>query len=98
MRYHNGTKIKRRQIIMLVISLREFRGKQGFYMDKVKNGEDVLLKSRDNFLVKLTPVTEDDTLMTKEEYFAMLDQSIQQAKEGKVKKLDMSKIDELLGL
>ena len=69
--------------MMLVISTREFREHQGKYLKKVKEGEDVVLKSRENGSFKLVPLTEDDTLMNKEEFFNKLDLSLQQAKEGK---------------
>ncbi|MDR0294576.1 MAG: prevent-host-death protein [Prevotellaceae bacterium] len=68
---------------MLVISLREFRGKQNFYVNKIKHGEDIILKTRDNFIMKLVPITEDDTIMTKEEFYAKIEHSLRQAKEGK---------------
>jgi len=76
---------------MLVISLREFRGRQGFYVNKIKRGEDVILKTRDNFSMKLVPLTKNDTVMTKEEFEAKLDQSFQQALEGKVIRFDSKK-------
>jgi antitoxin (DNA-binding transcriptional repressor) of toxin-antitoxin stability system len=68
---------------MLVISLREFRGKQGFYVNKIKHGEDIILKTKDNFVMKLVPLTENDVVMTKEEFYAKIERSLQQAKEGK---------------
>jgi antitoxin (DNA-binding transcriptional repressor) of toxin-antitoxin stability system len=51
---------------MLVISTREFREKQGMYLHKAKNGEDIVLKSRENGSFKLVPVSEDDALISKE--------------------------------
>ena len=68
---------------MLVISTREFREKQGVYLSMAKNGEDIVLKSRENGSFKLIPVTRDDTLMSKENFFAKIDRSRQQIKEGK---------------
>ena len=68
---------------MLVISTREFREKQGVYLSKAKNGEDIILKSRENGSFKLTPLTSDDTLMSKEDFFAKIDRSRQQIREGK---------------
>ncbi|WP_260389116.1 hypothetical protein [Weeksella virosa] len=41
----------------------------------MKEGEDVILKSRENGRFKLVPITEDDTLMSKEEFFNKLDRS-----------------------
>ncbi len=64
--------------------MRDFRSEQTKYLQMVKEGVEIILKSRTEGSFKLTPVTEDDSLMSKEEYFKMLDQSIQEAKEGKV--------------
>lgn len=69
---------------MLVISSREFRENQKSYLDKVDEGVEILIQRGKNKAYKILPVTHDDTLMNKEEFFAKLDQSIQQAKEGKV--------------
>ena len=68
---------------MIVISTRKFREKQGEYLGMAKKGEDIVLKSRENGSFKLVPVTEDDTLMSKKKFFAKIDRSLQQAKEGK---------------
>ena len=68
---------------MLVISTREFREKQGAYLVMAKNGENIVLKSRENGSFKLVPVTSDDTLMSKEDFFAKIDRARQEAKEGK---------------
>ena len=68
---------------MIVISTRKFREKQGEYLGMAKNGEDIVLKSRENGSFKLVPVTEDDTLMSKKDFFEKIDHSLQQAKEGK---------------
>jgi len=69
---------------MLVISTRQFREKQGQYLGMVANGADVILKSRKEGSFKIVPVTDDDTLMSKEAFFEKIDRSLQQAKEGKV--------------
>lgn len=68
---------------MLVISTREFREKQGKYLHRAKNGENIILKSRQNGSFKLVPVTDDDTLISKEDFFAKIDQARKEAKEGK---------------
>ena len=84
---------------MIVISAREFREKQGLYFDMASNGEDVVLKTRGKGSFKLVPVTEDDSLMSKEEFFKKIDRSIQQAKEGKVTRIDNHEdFKKLLGL
>lgn len=69
---------------MQIISLREFRTKQGFYVDKVRAGEDIILKTRDNFSMKLAPVAPDDALMSKEEFYANIELALKEAQEGKV--------------
>ena len=69
---------------MLVISSREFRANQGKYLSMVANGEDVILKSRGMGSFKIEPVTEDDTLMSKEAFFAKIDEALEQAKRGEV--------------
>jgi len=68
------------------------------YLGMVANGENVVLKSRKEGSFKIVPLQRDDTLMSKEEFYAKLDRSIQQIKDGKLHTLDMNKIDELLGL
>ena len=44
---------------------------------------EILIKNRKNKSYKIIPVLEDNTLMSKEAYYAKLDRSIQEAKEGK---------------
>jgi antitoxin (DNA-binding transcriptional repressor) of toxin-antitoxin stability system len=76
---------------MLVISTREFREKQGMYLGKVKSGVDILLKSRGNGSFKIVPVKEDDTLMSKEDFFAKIDRALEQARQGKGRVFNSSK-------
>jgi hypothetical protein len=68
---------------MLVISSREFRDKQKAYLDKVDEGIEILIQRGKYKSYKVIPVSEDDTLMSKKDFFAKLDHSLQQAKEGK---------------
>ncbi|GGI29458.1 MULTISPECIES: type II toxin-antitoxin system prevent-host-death family antitoxin [Pedobacter] len=67
---------------MLVVSSREFREKQAEYMDRVDNGEQVIVQRGKNKAYSITPVTEDDLYFTPE-MLARIDLSIQQGKEGK---------------
>jgi antitoxin (DNA-binding transcriptional repressor) of toxin-antitoxin stability system len=83
---------------MLVISTREFREKQRSYLDKVDAGTEVLIQRRKNKSYKIVPVTEDDTLMSKEEYFAKLERGLQSIKEGKGKRMTIEQVNELLGI
>ena len=72
---------------MLVVSSREFRDKQKSYLDKVDEGTDILIRRGKNKSYKITAVTTDDALMSKEDFFAKIDRSLQQAKEGKTTKV-----------
>jgi antitoxin (DNA-binding transcriptional repressor) of toxin-antitoxin stability system len=75
--------IKNKQI-MIVISTRDFRANQTKFLDMVNKGEDIVLKSREKGSFKIVPIREDDTLMSKEEFFAKIDHSLKQVEEGKV--------------
>ena len=46
--------------------------------------DESLMKRAARYLKKLAAQKEDDTLMAKEEFFAKIDRSLQQAREGKV--------------
>lgn len=50
--------------------------------------DESLMKRAARYLKKLAAQKEDDTLMTKEEFFAKIDRSLQQAREGKVVTFD----------
>jgi len=64
---------------MLVISIREFREKQGIYLDMAKKGEDIVLKSREKGSFKLVPVVADDMI---EEYILTPDEDLKRAITG----------------
>lgn len=68
---------------MLIISSREFREHQKSYLDKIDEGIEILIRRGKSRSYKLTPVKEDDTLMSKEEFFAKLDKSSKQGRDGK---------------
>jgi antitoxin (DNA-binding transcriptional repressor) of toxin-antitoxin stability system len=70
--------------IMLVVSTREFRDNQKSYLDKIDSGMEVLIQRGKRRSYKIVPVANDDTLMSKEDFFAKIDRSLQEAKEGKV--------------
>ena len=84
---------------MVIINSREFRANQGKYLGMAAKGEGVVLRSRIGSF-KITPVTEDDTLMSKEELYRKIDKGIQEIKEGKgykvTSKEDLEKILEAL--
>lgn len=83
---------------MLVISTREFRAKQGEYLGMAANGEDIVLKSRGIGSFKIVPVTEDDTLMSKEEFEAVIERGLQNIKEGKTRRYTMEELRIKMGL
>ncbi len=68
---------------MTTISAEEFRIHQGKYLDMIKRGIDIIVKSRNRGSFKVTPIEdEDDSLMTKEEFFAKIDEGIEQIENG----------------
>lgn len=69
---------------MIVITSREFRENQASYLDMVDKGEEVLIQRRKNKAYRIVSVKNDDTLMSKEEFFAMVAKSLHQGKEGRV--------------
>jgi len=79
---------------MLVINTREFRDRQKSYLDKVDEGVEVLIRRAKNTI----PVTEDDTVLSKEEYYARLEQSFRNIKEGKTKRYTMEELRIKMGL
>lgn len=83
---------------MLVISSREFRENQKKYFDSIDNGEQVIVQRGKDRAYKLVPVTNDDTCMTQEEFYAKIEHALQQVKDGKTNTLDIAKLDDFLGL
>jgi antitoxin (DNA-binding transcriptional repressor) of toxin-antitoxin stability system len=83
---------------MLVISTREFRDRQRSYLDKVDAGTEILIQRRRNKSYKIVPVAENDTLLSKEEYFARLERGFQNFKEGKGRVYTLEELREKMGL
>ena len=83
---------------MLVISSREFRDNPGKYLGLAAKGTDISLKSREKGSFKIVPVTEDDTLMSKEKYFAIIDRGLQNIREGKGKEYSLEELRQKMGL
>jgi antitoxin (DNA-binding transcriptional repressor) of toxin-antitoxin stability system len=83
---------------MLVISTREFRDRQRNYLDRVDAGTELLIQRRKNKSYRIVPVTEDDTLLSKEEYFARLERGFQSIKEGKGERMTIEQVKKLLGI
>lgn len=86
--YQNGTQIQKNDYIyrkirnMVIISSREFRANQSKYLKMASNGEDVILKSRGNGNFKIVPLTTDDTLMTRTELEAKINQATKDYENG----------------
>lgn len=67
---------------MVVVSSREFRANQRKYFDLARSN-DVVITSRSHGSYRLVPVTEEDTVMTKEELYQKIDKGIREIREGK---------------
>lgn len=67
---------------MVVVSSREFRANQRKYFELARTN-DVLITSRAHGSYRLVPVTEEDTVMTKEELYQKIDKGIREIREGK---------------
>ncbi|MCM1530895.1 MAG: hypothetical protein NC048_00455 [Bacteroides sp.] len=68
---------------MITISAREFRTNQRHYLDQVTQGIELLItRKKDAF--KVSRVEKDDTLMSKEEFYAMIKDAKEQARQGLV--------------
>ncbi len=76
---------------MVIVSSREFRDKQKSYLDKVDEGVEVLIQRGKNKSYRIVPVKEDDTLMSQEEFFAMVDRSLQDIEEGRFTRISGKK-------
>lgn len=68
---------------MEVISTREFRSNQSKYLEMAAKGQGIILKTRSLGAFKITPITEDDTLMSKEEFFRRVEEGRRQIADGK---------------
>lgn len=64
---------------MIVISSREFRANQKSYFD---SGEKIIIQRKGNKSYKISPVSEDDTVMSKSEFIEKINTSLQQIKGG----------------
>ena len=83
---------------MLVISTRKFREKQGMYFGMAKSGEDIIVKSRENGSFKLVPITEDDTLISREQLDEIIERGLKNIKDGKTKMYTMEELRIKMGL
>jgi len=83
---------------MLIISSREFRQNQKKYFEKADKGEQIIVQRGKDKAYALTPVSDDDMYFNAE-MVEKIKQSIEQAKQGKVKRITSpQEISDLLGL
>jgi len=68
---------------MLIISSKEFRDNQKKYLDRVDNGEQIIVQRGTDKAYALTPISDDDMYFTPE-VLRKLNEAIQQVKDGKV--------------
>ena len=84
---------------MEVISAREFRTNQTKYLGMVKEGKEVIWKSRGLGSFRITPLTAQDVVTNELDLIERLRLALQEVKlmqEGKIEKLSMTKLlDEL---
>ena len=66
---------------MTVISIRDFRSNQGKYLGLAAQGESVILTSRAGSF-KIVPVSEDDSVVSKKEFFERVDEARRQIAAG----------------
>lgn len=83
---------------MIVISSREFRDNQKKYFDLIDADGQIIVQRGKNKSYKLVPVLEDDTLMTETEFYAKIDKSIEQVKNGQVTRIAKEDLKSFLGL
>lgn len=71
---------------MLVISTREFRDNQKSYLDKIDDGLELLIQRSKNRSYKVVPVSEDDTLISKEKLDKIIEKGLKDIEQGKTKR------------
>ena len=67
---------------MEVVSTREFRNNMATYLGYVSSGQELILKTRDKGSFVIRKVKDDDTLMSKEEFFAKIEEAERQIERG----------------
>jgi len=68
-----------------LLSTREFRDKQKIYLDQIDCGAELLIKRGKGKSYKIVPVMDDETLMSKEDFFEKIDRAEKSIKDGKGK-------------
>lgn len=67
---------------MVIVSSKEFRSRQGKYLDMAAGGQTIILHTRRGSF-QITSLSEDDTRLSKEELYHKIDKGIQDIKSGK---------------
>ena len=81
---------------VLQVTSREFREKQKAFFDLGDKGEKIIIKRGKKQAYVLTPVDDDDLFFTPA-MLAKIDKAVQEAKEGKVKRMTPELRKELFG-
>jgi prevent-host-death family protein len=68
---------------MITVTSREFRTNQKSYLDKVAQGTDVLITRGKNEAFRITKVEDDDSLMSKSEFYSMIKQALKEVEAEK---------------
>jgi hypothetical protein len=68
---------------VMVISAKEFEQNLETYFDKIDRGVKISIKRGKDKIYKLTASKKDDSLMTKEEFDAMIDERLKDYEEGR---------------
>lgn len=72
---------------VIQVNTREFRDRLSSLFDLADKGENIIVRRGKKCAYTLTPVTDDDLYFTPQ-MLSKIDESIQQAKEGKVRRFD----------
>ncbi len=72
----------KKEEIMLVISSREFREKQAEYFDRADKGEQIIVQRGKSKSYKIVAVSEDDAVMSKEDFFKKIETALLSIKKG----------------
>ncbi len=67
---------------MIIVSARDFRANQGKFLDLAASGESVILTSRKGQF-RIIPVTVDDSVVSKKDFFSRVDDARRKIAEGK---------------
>ena len=84
-------------VMTRIVTSSEFKANQAHFFDMANKGERIILKSRlkGNFL--LVHMNDEPTKMGEEQFYALIDHSIKQMKEGNfTKQMDGESIDDFV--